>query len=557
MEPRTSPWKPGPRWWPAGLLALPLLWLATAGGRAFGHFSVDLAGHLWTSWVAGRAGVLHTTMIGWPEGVDLLPALGGWLDVMLVAALRAVLPLELAYDIVAVGYLVVLGAGGWLLARNAGASRPVALVVGLLLQLDGFVLQHLAGGRLELVALGFVAVFLALVQRAWRGGHPHASWQAGLAGALLLLASWELGLLAGVSLALLLPFRFWAGRPPGLGRRLRDGIVVGALLALPWVGLFLVRASGVRGFDEGEFWLRTASHASVGLLGWFGPGSARPCWLALAALVVLPWTLPRGQRRLWVGVGVGLLLSMALALGPHPGLLQPGSPAADPWGPFALLRSLPVLGWFHWPDRLLAVWSLAAAVAAGLAVQWLAGRWRWAGVALALVLLADAGLETWRSGRWPVGHYRVPEHAGADALAELPGGGAVLDLPPQPNPVNHLNYELLQLRHGRPIRYHHHLGHLVADGDGGSVDAQPLPAWFHGLMRGADSRREPFDEVELRGLVDAGFGYVVLHQKGWPAERWSRARDLMLESLGDPVIQQGSAWMCWRLSGAGDGERTP
>jgi len=536
------------------LTTLPMLWLVQARGAAFGHFSVDLAGHLWTSWMVGREGILHTRMIGWPEGVDLLPALGGWLDVFLVGVLRFALPLELAYDMVAVLYLMVLGAGGWLLARNLGASWPAAAVAGLLLQLDGFVLQHLAGGRLELVALGFLALFLGLVQRAWRGGHPSAPWQAGLVGALLLLASWELSLLAGLILVVLLPFRLSSGTPPGLGKRLRDIAVAGGAIALPWVFLFLMRASGVRGFDEGAFWLRTASHASVGLLGWFGPGSARPCWLALVALLAIPWTLPSRHRRLWLGVTLGLMVSLLLALGPHPGLLVPGAPEGAAWGPFSWLRGLPVLGWFHWPDRLLAVWSLAAVSAAALAVDALWRRWRWAALAVAGLMLLDAGGELILAGRWPTGHYRVPPHAQALQLATLPGDGAVLDLPPQPNPVNHLGYELLQLRHGRPIRHHHHLSHLVQPGAQDSVDAQPLLRWFYALMHGGELEREPFSAEELLGLEAAGFDYVVLHQRGWPAPRWARARDLLLESLGDPVIQQGSQWICWRLPGAEEGE---
>lgn len=425
---------------------------------------------------------------------------------------------------------------------------------GLLLQLDGFVLQHLAGGRPEQVGLGFVAVFLGLVLRAWRGSCSRAPWQAGLAGALLLFVSWELALLAGLASLVMLPFLVWTARPAGLARRLGVLALAGAVPAVPWAGLFLVHASRVRAFDEGGFWLITAQQASVGLLGWLGPGMARPGWLALLALLVLPWTARAGQRRLWLGIGLGLALCLLLALGPFPGLWTPGAPRGEPWGLFAIARGLPLLGWFHWPDRLLAAWSLAAAAAGALAVQWLWSRRRWAALVLAALLVADAGLEAWRGGRWPAGHFRVAAHAEADQLAALPGGGAVLDLPPQPNPVNHLGYQLLQLRHGRPIRHHHHLSHLVEAGAEGSVDQQPMLGWFHALMEGGAPERGPFSADELQGLEAAGFGFVVLHQKGWPPPRWARARAILLESLGEPVIQQGSHWICWRLPGAGEGE---
>ena len=554
VRPVTHPAEGGPSRLVLLLLALPLLWVVMARGAAFGHFSVDLAGHLWTGWAVGRDGLLHTGMIGWPEGYDLLPALGGWLDLWLVALVRTVLPLELAYDLVVAGYLVVAGLGGWLLARNLGVSSPAALVAGLLLQLDGFVLQHLGGGRPELVALGLMALFLGLAHRAWRGRCPNAPWQAGLAGALLLLASWELSLLAGMVLLVLLPFMFWASRPPGLGKRLRDMALVGGLIAVPWAGLFLARAGQVRGLDEGEFWLRTASHASVGLLGWFGPGSARPGWLVLITLLALPLTLRARHRRLWLGVLLGLAVSLVLALGPNPGLWGPGPGQSAGWGPFALLQGLPLLGWFHWPDRLLAVWSLAAVVAAALLVDALGRRRRWLGVVAACLLVADAGLEAGWAGRWPTGRYRIPEHPGAQQLGALPGSGAVLDLPPQPNPVNHLHYQLAQIHHGRPIRHHHHLTHLVGPGGSDGVDQQPLLTWFQALMHGQALEREPFTEAELGGLRQAGFDYLVLHQPGWPPQRWARARDLLLESLGEPVIQQGQSWICWRLPGGAEGD---
>jgi hypothetical protein len=553
-RPEPSPPEGGPSHLALLLLALPALWVLLARGAAFGSFSVDLAGHLWTSWAVGRDGLLRTGVIGWPEGYDMLPALGGWLDVALVALLRCVLPLELSYDLVVAGYVVVAGLGGWLLARNLGASSGAALVAGLLLQLDGFVLQHLTGGRPELVALGFMALFLGLAHRAWRGRCPNAPWLAGLAGALLLLASWELSLLAGLVLVVLLPFQLWSSRPPGLGERLRGMVLVGGLIALPWVGLFLARASRVRGLDEGAFWLQTASHASVGLLGWFGPGTARPGWLLLLALLALPLTLRQRHRMLGFGVLLGLALSLALALGPHPALWSPGPGQAASWGPFALLQGLPVLGWFHWPDRLLAVWSLAAVIAAALAVDALGRRRRWLGVLVACLLLADAGIEAGLAGRWPRGRYRIPAHAGAEQLAALAGAGAVLDLPPQPNPVNHLHYQLIQIRHGRPIRHHHHLRHLLEPGVDDGVDQQAVLSWFHALMQGGAPERGPFEVAELAQLRSAGFGFVVLHQPGWPPQRWARARDLLLESLGEPVIQQGQTWICWRLPGVGEGE---
>ena len=94
------------------------------------------------------------------------------------------------------------------------------------------------------------------------------------------------------------------------------------------------------------------------------------------------------------------------------------------------------------------------------------------------------------------------------------------------------------------------LQHLQQGVEPGLVDEQPLVSWFHALMQGREERRSAFTPQDLAGLEALGFSYVVLHQQGWPAPRWRRAHALLLESLGEPVIQQGSAWICWRLPGA-------
>ncbi len=528
---------------PALLGVLPLGWVLAAGGEAFGRFSVDLAGHLWTGWAVGQGGFFRSSLIGWPDSVDLLPVLGGWMDVLLVGAISQVLPLEVAYNLVIGLYLVVAGIGGWALARSLGCGRLGAAVAGLLLQLDGFVLQHLAGGRPEQVGLGFVALALALAIAVWRGRRK--PYQAGLAGALLLLVSWELSLLLALTLALLSPFMGPA--PAGAVRRWVRAAAVCLLVAGPWVGAFLWRTATVRSVDEGAFALELAHKASVGLLGWFAPGSARPSWAALACLLALPWTLPRPLRRLGLGLGCALLLVWLLASGPWPGLLQPGAPVDAPWGPFTWLRGLPLLGWFHWPDRLLALWSLVAVAAAGLALERLQ-RWRrLAAYIAATVVVVAAWAEGWHAQRLPRGGFRVPPHEQALALAQAPEEGAVLDLPMHPQPEHHLRYQLIQLRHQRPLLFNMVLSHLRPGAVRERVLQEPLLDWFLALMEGPPRAPRAFEAHELEGLRAAGFRYVVLHKAGWPQRRWRQGRQVLLTSLGEPWLQRGEDWICWRL----------
>ncbi len=522
---------------PLVLLAFPLLSLLRAGGHAFGAFSVDLAGHLWMGWRAGFEEPTRTRLLAWPEGVDLMPVLGGWLDVWLVGAASHALPLEWAYNLVVALYLVVAGLGGWALARGLGVSSGVALLAGLLLQIDGFVLQHLAGGRPEQVGLGFVALALAGAVGGLRGRwHPVA---VGLSGLPLLFVSWELSLLTVLALVWMAPF-CWPHRAPDALRRLVLGALTCAALGLPWVLLFLLRAGSVRAVDEGEFALETARRASVGLLSWFSPGSFRPGWLTLAGLGTLAW------RRSWAGLGValGLVLVLALALGPGPGLWGPGPGA---WGPFAWLQELPVLGWFHWPDRLLALWSIAAAVCVAWGLDQLARGRAWVPLLGGALCLGGGLAEQAWAERLPRGQFHLETHPGAAWLAQ--GEGAVLDLPIQPEPQHHLRYMLLQIEHGRPILFNMVLDHLADEGLSARVEQDPVLAWFQQLMEREAPPQRGFTAQELAGLRAQGFTVVVLHQQGWPRERWELAREVLTASLGEPSFRMGEQWLAWDLQG--------
>lgn len=544
-----SPWRLVP-------LALPTLWLLRAGREAaFGAFSVDLAGHLWMGWSAAHGPLTRTRLLNWPEGVDLMPVLGGWLDVALVGWLSPALGLIGAYNLVAALYLAVAGFGGAALARRCGAGAAAAAVAGLLLQLDGFVLHHLAGGRPEQVGLGFVALALAAALGCWRG--EVRPLVCGLLGALVVFVSWELTLTLAALTLLLTGLLAWTEPREGAWRRWLGAGGVAALAAGPWVMRFLSRAGGVRAVDEGAFALETASRASVGLLGWLQAGQVRPSWGALLALVLLPLILPRAHRKAAALVGLTLLGALALALGPRPGLWGPGPPTLEPWGPFAAIQGLPLLGWFHWPDRLLVPWSLAAAVAAALWVRQVGQRHVLAGAGLAALLLGGAAGETLSAGRWPRAMYQIERRAGPLALSELTEPGALLDLPIQAEPVNHLPYMLDQVTHGRPILFHMVLSHLDEDGPRRRALADPVLSWFVRLTEARPPEAPGFQPEDFSALHAQGFRFLVLHQPGWPGDRWEMADAALREALGPPALSDGRAWQCWHVPGGSTGNITP
>lgn len=533
------------RWLPLLHLLLPTAWLVQSGrGALAGGFSVDLVGHLWTTWNAAQGSITRSEMVNWPVGLDLLPVLGGWLDVILGSLLVPLVGPIGAFNAVAWLYLVLAGLGGHALARALGAPAGAALVAGLLLQADSTLLHHLMGGRLELVALGLVALALASAVRAWR--EPGWTWPvgAGLAGAAVVWASWELALWLALATLTLLPVLATASRPPGCWRRWALAGGVTALLAGPWALAFLFRALAVRSVSDAPPDL--VAQGSVGVLGWLLPGSPRPTWVALPGLLALPW-LARGERRLgWWALG-GALVCWVLALGPDPALWVSTGPRAEAsWGPFALVLLLPVAGWFHVPDRFMVGVGLAAVVGSALLVA-AAWRWRaWAGWALGALLVVGALAEVGATGHWPRGQFSLTTPEAVYQLRDAPGQGAVLDLPMSSDAARALTHQLSQIQHRRPILAHMAHGHLAPPRD--DLHQDPLLTWMREV---GDPRSEPvvrrFDTDDLLSLRGMGVGYVVLHRRGWPMGRWEIARQALLESQGPPMARDGDRWICWAL----------
>ncbi|MFT5584112.1 MAG: hypothetical protein ACI9VR_001697 [Cognaticolwellia sp.] len=527
----------------AALWVVPILMLIRGGSGSLGRATLDKSGHLWMGWHAARESPFSTQLLAFPEGLDLMPVLGGWLDVILVGGLSRVLPLEASYNLVLALYFLVAGLAGWALSRALDAPRG-ALVAGLLLQLDGFVWMHMDGGRPEQVGLGFAALAAVALLELRRLPQGAPWWKAALLGVMggsVLWVSWELALLTVLCTGVMLPFVLKRGHLRAAG------IAAAAALAVhgPWVLFFLLRISAVRDIDEGHFSQEVAQRASVGLLSWLGPGP-RPTWAALLCLLAVPFA--SRDRRLWLPLLAGLLLLLVFALGPDPGLWSvngpPGQPKAETFGvqgPFLWLQSLPVLGWFHWPDRLLAAWSVAAVGAAGVVVHRLPGRWAW-GLGLGLVLFA-AGEQT---RHLPVTVKSVVTERYIVAAGQL-ALGAVLDLPMQPSPEHHLQYQMMQVTHGRPILFNIVLDHLSGGSIREMVQGDPVLSWFNSLMDRKPPTQPDWGRADLEALQAQGFGVIALHQRGWPKPKWRAGREALEGVLGPAQVRGERSYMAWKL----------
>ena len=147
-----------------------------AGSRALGRLGVDQTGHLWTIWHASREALTTSALIGYPDGIDLLPILGGWTDILLASWIEPWIGLIPAFNAVTALYLTVAGIGGSLLARSLGAGAFGAFIAGTLLQVDSYLLFHLNNGRTEQLAIGLVALAIVALDRLARrpGREPHA-----------------------------------------------------------------------------------------------------------------------------------------------------------------------------------------------------------------------------------------------------------------------------------------------------------------------------------------------------------------------------------------------
>lgn len=523
---------PAQRLLPLTLLVLPV-WTALCGGtaRAVGHTTPDLEGHLWTIWHATRCSLTQASLLSWPDGVDLLPILGGWADIVVASIVAGWVGVPLAYNLTMGLYLLLGGLGGWALGRALGLRPTAAVVCGLLLQLDPATLQHLWSGRAEQVGVGVLALFAASGVVAGREAGLRWVLSTGFFGALSLAVAWEYALfVAGLGAVLV------AIAPDGAGRRrlvLGGGLAVA--LSAPAVAVFASHsAAGPGGRFVEEASLRAAQNALI-------PGvyhtwsTVRPATLPALCLLALPWTAAPAQRRLVGSIAVGLALSFALALGPEPALThQP--PTGDPagWAPFSWLARLPGLARYQTPSRLMVPWTLAAPLAAGMVLTAAAARSRRAEWMLAGALLLVSLLEV--VPVWPRATHIPSDWSSMDALAEDPHPGGVYDLPPQRRGGRTIEYQQAQMVHGRGIRHHSLQPYLS-----GSTPPPPDP-----FLDWALHPTGPVPAAALDHLRAAEFGFVVVHQVRERGHDPRALHRLLTEALGPPA-HRSDDWSAWRL----------
>jgi len=493
-------------------------------------------------WSASQGPMTTSHFVAHPTGLDLMPVVGGWLDIRLGSWLVPWLGLVRAYNTVLGIYVLLAGLGGLALARSLGARSQAAVLAGLLLQLDPFVVRHLDGGRPEQAALGVVALALAGAVACW--SHPVSRKVAvgtGLVGALVVFASWELAAMLAVGMVLGLPLIVWGLPRAETGpRRLGLAAISAAGAALPWALAFLSRTLSVRPDTADPMALGLASRASVGWLDFWTAGGLGPGAVAVIGLLAVPF-VDKQRRRFWLGVWAILALAFVLGLGPHPSA-WPGAPGL-PWGPFSALQAIPVLRWFHWPDRIVSVWGIASGAALATTLTWSARRRPRLSGAVGVLALALAVARIVQIGAWPTGDRVLPASPALETVRDDPRPGAVFDLPLRPLGDARYGPQLAQTVHERPIRSIGTVPWLLPS------DHVAPPDWSRSIDPSVPVASITFTEADRQQLIDQGYGFIAF-QRPRSRYRWAvQAESVLLELLGPPLARDKTlGWTCWALA---------
>jgi hypothetical protein len=243
----------------------------------------------------------------------------------------------LALNVVALTSCLLCAVGAYVLARRLGASRPAAVLCGIVFAFAPP--RFLRIGQLHLTVVQWIPFSLAFLHAYLDQGRPRDLRLAVACFTLQVLSSGHGAVFAAMSLGGLLVYRFALGEPLRPLQRLRDFGMTGALLLMPAILTFgpylaVQREMALRRTLEDwavpastflaspthvhRFFLSLASASSVneGALAWLFPGYL-PVILAAAALVrrgdLAEPPVRVGRATAWTRLGSALELA-ALAL---------------------------------------------------------------------------------------------------------------------------------------------------------------------------------------------------------------------------------------------------
>jgi hypothetical protein len=435
-------------------LSWPTLWNLTSRVTSDG---IDAKHNIWILWhttqaLLGRQPLFDAPLLYYPQGTSLLVHGVGPLTSLFALPFWP-LGIEAAYNGALLVSLALTGYCMYLLARDLGFDRPVALFCGLALMASSMCLAGLAS-HITKVFLGLLPLILLALRRALTPGR--SPWWALATALALLLTPLHTGYqfvfaafgITFFGLAALLGAQGWPERL-FVTRRLAFTALAILVVCGPLIYAIENAASGGSiGVDVNRQSFASPDGAQFLLpphLSLLFGGVTRSVFapylkdvtldietsvsLSLCALLLCAVALAARQRpaRAWA-----LLAALCVWLACGPSLRWLGEASFTEYklpiiGPYAFLTGLPGLDFMRAPGRWMMLGFVALAAAAGFGLQWLVARfpqWRWPilGAAMALLLL-----EAWPA---PFPQESLPPvPAFYQQLADDPATYGVFDLP--------------------------------------------------------------------------------------------------------------------------------
>ena len=447
----------------------------------------DCSEYVWSLWrvkqaASGSGGLAYLPWLNHPVGL-YHPFMLTMLTVDLTALpFLLIFPPHVVYNILILSGFVLCGLSAYWFAVELTGNRWAGLIAGFVF---GFFLDktgHVIGGHLPQSMAYWSPIFALFLWRAvWKPG-----WRGGLLCGLVLVPTLlvhplhVIYFVLPVTLAILLYALVQLRRGFFEWKRLWTLMLVfglAALVVVPvwWPSISIQWNEGYLSTGETfehsndllALFTPSPDHPILKLVGWppdytkrvfpgesiLDEGLAYP---GLLASLLGIWALVKRWRQAWIW---GVLAAICLVLSLGPILKAGGKPAVYTVDglqtnvvlPYALVKSLPLIGISRTPGRINEMVSFSLAVLAAFGFDALARRSakRWVSVALATALAMGIVFES--LVRWPMPLRTAEVSPVVRAIAAEDGTGAVLHIPPvQKSKAKYLAL-YSQTVHGRPI----------------------------------------------------------------------------------------------------------
>jgi len=558
----------------ATIATWPLVLQPAAG--VLGHPGNDVWNHVWGYWwvaeelAAGRL-PLWTDLMHFPDpgGLFFIDTFGAVAFLPLTLLFGPVVALNAAYfTAFFAAALAAWALGRHVLGELRGYGEPtdrLALFATTFAFSPHLLAQAHNGITETLFAFGLPLATLAAIRLGERPSLRRGV-EAGLAGALCVLANWYYGLFAVLGAGLVALLYALARRERIHWRALPLPAGLGAVVSLVIVAPVLVgfaatldAEDALVGRDPDFVWKSLINHNMTDLVSLFRPGKVYSPdlkemtgedllivpYLGWALILLGVWGASRLRRwrdrapwLAWIGA-FGIL-----ALGPY---LYVGSEYLTvedrriPLPFLALFELVPAFQRISHPFRFVVPVQLGLTM---LALVGFAALSRPARVLALGALVVECLVLS--PAPWPLARSRAEVPAYTAALAADPTPGAVLDLPATVPNLERAVYLYWQTVHGRPSPYslneplpamlnRNHLTRTLLVAEAGRLDSLPPMLPELDLV------------VSGRALADLGVRHVVVHEKLYPRERLEASARILEAALGPPTQVTDEGQRIWTL----------